>query len=1097
MANMLQNSKVLPEYGNYSSSGRNGVSGGDSVIRSEGGTKVVSGNSKTQAVGDDEEFEFYQSFTEDKVRLVIHAITKSLKASRTEEEYIFLPFRPGHSNQKLLVFLNSVFPMGNSQAVGENKLHKIIAKTDTWTLVQALKYIWCRLPGGEVIGWESYEMFRQEEERQGYPAQSFLEIMPKCLRSQDHASIVYDFFDLLIAVSCSPNTKVSAKKISRMCAIWAFGKLQEHGHITNTFKAGVSQWIPGLNATFHLLLSFVRSFYSTKLDSPDTPKALKSLLVNHDYPPVKEELSDQGTMLTVPIVTLKTGTFSRKPIHLIEKCVKLFDQSRPEDFYAREDFVLMKSLFRKKDSIDAISKKMSKESRRLLKEMNTKHSTFQAGWAKRNPLPNTFNKADYLRWGRVDIDDYFIWAWICSLSHEQTPDKRKIFGRSLIIEFEVDGFKKWIILEEADISIDDGMEETTDDNKSGISQPQGNGTPMSEKPQKAAAPFHVREENNISPSPRPPLSYDSNNQQSVNDVGQGINLNKPETSRGHHLQDAMDTQGNLQITESAKKSKWNAISHLCRKSPGGPSDILDRRQTSSVYDECSIIDNTVAVQSLPALPPPDEITPKIPPRCPSRPRGSGQMSPVLPPSPSASQAIVNNDHLKVNAVVGLSPGSSESLPSPLNDNQLAVRPAVVAGRDDDVKRTKSYEPSPVLPSSGPKFPSEQNPTLAALSDDTITVYRPRKSRPMSSSVQENSGATEHVPRPVSNTNNAYPARLSSSSPLSSAYTSSHNDPPQPVPQPVSRIAALAAASSNSGMTFASAVNSSGSTTPTVSDMNSTAGPYPVSSASSVSPHDSMPSTGLVHNVNNATTSTMYPKRQSATANPYYTTHQTGSQPNLTHSMPPPHLRPQSSPQPIQSGNFSDLPPVSNSHPPTRDGVPQVRPGQPHQPPQQHPQQYRQQHMQQHMQQQHMQSRMPIANQPMRSTPAGGVRHDSPMHMQQDYYRDFLPASPMHQNQRQFSPQPQQLPHAQIPPGAMRGGSRAPMPQAPPMHMQTYTADGAYANNWQPKANYPAPGVDLGYAPSVQPTGKLHSGFASRVQGKKRLQHDLRNGAFGI
>ena len=94
---------------------------------------------------------------------------------------------------------------------------------------------------------------------------------------------------------------------------------------------------------------------------------------------------------------------------------------------------------------------MSQESRRLMKLLSTKHSTFQAGWARRKCLENVQELKEYIKVKRVDIDDYFIWAWLSTLSYEETPDKRKIFGRSLILEFEFDGFKKWVAFQESDI----------------------------------------------------------------------------------------------------------------------------------------------------------------------------------------------------------------------------------------------------------------------------------------------------------------------------------------------------------------------------------------------------------------------------------------------------------------------------------------------------------------------------------------------------------------------------------------------------------------------------------------------------------------------
>lgn len=358
--------------------------------------------------------------------------------------------------------MNSIFPLGNGQPVADEKIQKILNRTEVWTLFQALKYIWCRLPNGEIIGWAAYNEFKTKEAEQNYSQKSFLEIMPKCLDSPNHASIVYDFFDLIVTMaSNSKKNKMSARKISKMCAVWAFQMDQDTATNmifdarradTNDYKQGLSQWIPAAEAMFHLLLAFIRSFVPTDSTKVKLPKSLRNILFDNAYPPKNSDTFTSETILTVPIVTLMTTKFTRKPWQLIERCNELMDFDEPEKFETREDFALLKSLFKKKKNIEGISSKMSKESKRLMKCMSTKHSTFQAGWSKGRNLPSSNPDLieESISISRVDIDDYFIWAWLSTLSYEQTSQKRKMFGRSLILEFEFDGFKKWLILEECD-----------------------------------------------------------------------------------------------------------------------------------------------------------------------------------------------------------------------------------------------------------------------------------------------------------------------------------------------------------------------------------------------------------------------------------------------------------------------------------------------------------------------------------------------------------------------------------------------------------------------------------------------------------------------
>ena len=273
---------------------------------------------------------------------------------------------------------------------------------------------------------------------------------------------VYDFFDLIVTMaSNSKKNKMSARKISKMCAVWAFQMDQDTATNmifdarradTNDYKQGLSQWIPAAEAMFHLLLAFIRSFVPTDSTKVKLPKSLRNILFDNAYPPKNSDTFTSETILTVPIVTLMTTKFTRKPWQLIERCNELMDFDEPEKFETREDFALLKSLFKKKKNIEGISSKMSKESKRLMKCMSTKHSTFQAGWSKGRNLPSSNPDLieESISISRVDIDDYFIWAWLSTLSYEQTSQKRKMFGRSLILEFEFDGFKKWLILEECD-----------------------------------------------------------------------------------------------------------------------------------------------------------------------------------------------------------------------------------------------------------------------------------------------------------------------------------------------------------------------------------------------------------------------------------------------------------------------------------------------------------------------------------------------------------------------------------------------------------------------------------------------------------------------
>ncbi|CAI4051847.1 hypothetical protein SKDZ_15G3330 [Saccharomyces kudriavzevii ZP591] len=559
-------------------------------------SKARSKNERDNA--DDEEFEFFHEFSREKVKGVIHAITAELKQKGPDIEFLMIPFRPEQTNDKLLTLLNQLFPLGNGQPVNEKKQLRVISKTDVWTLFQCLKYIWCRLPNSEVIGWKSYVEFKYREEDKKFPRKSFLEIMPQCLASPNHASIVYDFFDLIISISSNSRiNKMSARKISKMCAIWAFSKQKpgsdvqdydfESGAIkssalNNSIQDGLEQWIPGSDAMFHLLLAFLRSFVPQDLESAKLPRSLKGLLFNNQYPPRKSTAYTSETILTIPLVTLKTDAFSRKPWQLLERCSDLLDFTDHDAFEAREDYALLKSLFRKENTVEGISKKMSQESRRLMKAMSTKHSTFQAGWAPRKCIENMSHFKEYIEVKRLDIDDYFIWTWLSSLSFEQTSEKKKIFGRSIILEFEFDGFKKWVVFQECDI--------TLDYNKKGQFKKM---TSVSSLPGEKEEPLADSELGKQSLSESPIISQTYQKFQ-AEVPQQSTFLRDPSSdSQGKYhtviSKDALaKNKHNVNLHSFEHKiSKWNPLNNLRKKSGSSSSsfDNKDRDKDTNTYEE--------------------------------------------------------------------------------------------------------------------------------------------------------------------------------------------------------------------------------------------------------------------------------------------------------------------------------------------------------------------------------------------------------------------------------------------------------------------------------------------------------------------------------
>lgn len=613
---------------------------------------------KRQDDDDDEEFEFFHKFSRGNVRGVIHLITAELKERGTDVEYLMIPLRPEQTNEKLLSFLNQIFPLGNGQPVNEKKQIRVINKTDVWTLFQALKYIWCRLPDSEVVGWKAYKEFKIREKEKDYPRKSFLEIMPQCLASPNHASIVYDFFDLIVTISSnSKKNKMSARKISKMCAIWAFNDNKSSSTdydfdssspqtVNNSIQNGFDQWIPGSDAMFHLLLAFLRSFVPKDVENAKLPRTLKNLLFTNEYPPQDSTAFNSETILTIPLVTLHTDEFSRKPWQLLERCNEMLDFSDHEAFEAREDYALLKSLFKKKNNVEGISRKMSQESRRLMKVLSTKHSTFQAGWAPRKALANDLGLKSKISVNRLDIDDYFIWTWLSTLSYEETSDKRKIFGRSLILEFEFDGFKKWVVFQELDLVLEHMLNEqkkkSTIKNKKAQETTQSDNTKDNE---------HVSQDiRNITPP------YEKFQKEVLNN---SVNpSNGP--SKGYHTVIDLDARKDKNNMKH-KIQKWNPLNNLRKKSGGNA-------EAKEVQGERKKVKNNQNYDSAPLTDLSDPLDYKLPDIEPDN-EGFSIEFPDIIPDPAINTRTENghqSDHVKVENL--------EALPTNHNDKSYPAPP---------------------------------------------------------------------------------------------------------------------------------------------------------------------------------------------------------------------------------------------------------------------------------------------------------------------------------------------------------------------------------------------------------------------------------------
>ncbi|RCK60859.1 Morphogenesis-related protein MSB1 [Candida viswanathii] len=410
-------------------------------------------------------------FTRKNLKSILHIITQELKKRGTKTPHIFLPFRSKINDEKLELFLSSIAPQGELRNHDEPYLTQVCAKTDEFTLICCLKYFWSRLPNNEVIGWDIYLEFKRREKEKGYPKNAFLTIMPKCLSSPAHASIVYDFLDLILSItSNSQFNYLSGRKISKMASFWAFSCKQ---HFLNTpfydateenfetnFIEGVDSWKKSTNALFHLVLAFLRSMLpETNSETLKIPKTLQSLLVTTQYPPSSQHDADRGLLrnsITIPCVCVSTTQPSKNPYELISKVRHSLKFDKKDDFLSIENYTILKNLFTKKGTYEIVNS-LTDESKRILSRISAEPiiSKFNLvpGWNPSKiqvdpdiPLFSEISIKD------VAIQDYFIWTWLSTLSSDQPSVTKQIFGRSIVVEAEVLGFQKWIVITEKTLS---------------------------------------------------------------------------------------------------------------------------------------------------------------------------------------------------------------------------------------------------------------------------------------------------------------------------------------------------------------------------------------------------------------------------------------------------------------------------------------------------------------------------------------------------------------------------------------------------------------------------------------------------------------------
>lgn len=351
------------------------------------------------------------------------------------------------------------------------RVRELLREFDEFTLICGMKFLWCRLPNNEIIGWDVYLEFRRKEEVAGYPKDAFLTIMPKCLSSSSHASIVYDFLDLLISIaSNSQYNHLNGRKVAKMASMWAFKSNQSTTSSSafydatapqeNSFLDGLSAWRLTCSGLFHLLLAFLRAMLpDTEAETLNLPKTLQSLLISNSYPP-PETSNSLKSVITIPCVHIRSTRRSADPYSLISKVRNTLTFDKKDLFLSIENYTILKNIFQKPSTAEIVST-LTEDSRRVLNRLSAEpvDSDFNLfpGWARshreeQDPNIPLFSEVTI---SSVTLQDYFIWTWLSSLGSDQSTRTKSLFGRSIVVEAGLRGFQKWMVLTETTIPPDE------------------------------------------------------------------------------------------------------------------------------------------------------------------------------------------------------------------------------------------------------------------------------------------------------------------------------------------------------------------------------------------------------------------------------------------------------------------------------------------------------------------------------------------------------------------------------------------------------------------------------------------------------------------
>ncbi|KAI9669402.1 MAG: hypothetical protein M1831_000438 [Alyxoria varia] len=235
---------------------------------------------------------------------LLHVCSQEMKSRALDMPFLLLPFRPNTDTSAARTFIRSLFrpEHGDEPQYRGGRLYHELRLVEPIVLCSIIKWSWARLDGG-VVGWDAYELFKTGEKDSNMTKHAFDTFIPLSVESEARKNIVFDFFDLLAAISANGKANgLGGRKLSRLAGWWAF----EHADTGKGFEGGYQSWESAANATSHLFFAYLRSLAPDSVAGSSgiskLPRSLQALVSQTEYPPEKPHLLETSTPKVVMIV---------------------------------------------------------------------------------------------------------------------------------------------------------------------------------------------------------------------------------------------------------------------------------------------------------------------------------------------------------------------------------------------------------------------------------------------------------------------------------------------------------------------------------------------------------------------------------------------------------------------------------------------------------------------------------------------------------------------------------------------------------------------------------------------------------------------------